>query len=291
MRFALTLILTAACAGAASAADPGEALDLSRLRVELDRIWMSRLLWYEHGDPASASAAERMEVLLSLRYEGTHLVSAAPAPICSSALTDTGEQLAATEEEQRRMQRLVGDPYRGFRFVSESKHLLPLQLSLRHPSAAAKRLASLEGSMVVICETTAGQTMTVGPAAERVGRTQPVPGCPEGLTIRALAPLTIEVDNGVLSPAHVVELSLRDGTGKELLAPRSDTVDGHLTRLVYRELALPPDGSVQLRLTGPTESVTVPFSLHDIPLDGPPRPVEQGALPRRPAAGAREGGS
>jgi hypothetical protein len=275
----LASALVLALAGHAVAAEDPPAVDASAFTLTITQVKLSRSVSFINGDLAKGISDDQASLALSLGYGKVEVIDIARVT-CDSAVTDAGEDLAGAEQDQA-SSRMMSKSYQRMMARSGMPPSMNLQLALRIPTKPAKVLSKVTGSVEVVCESAAGETIELSPASDWVGKKRDLPGSEAGFTLLSLDPLKYACDKAVTDGAVVKALEFLDPQGKELPdSGWSSSGNGKTSTVTRNGAKLPPTGAVRLVLTGKTTTVHVPIAFTDIPLQAPPRAASTPTHPK-----------
>jgi hypothetical protein len=279
---AANLVLTLLGA-AAGAAEDAAAIDASVFTVGVTQLQMERSISFANNDLKRATGNESSALYLNLGHGNVEVVDIA-AVSCDSALTDAGEELAGAPQTVDSARMMNRSYERMLRKAGMAAPGMTIHLALRYPAKPAKTLSKVTGTIDVVCEAAPGETISLSPASDWVGKKRDLPGSAAGFTLLALDPIKYTCDKAVIDGVVVKSLDFLDPQGKEMPDSGWSGSGGNdgTTTVTRHGGKLPPTGAVRLTLTGKTTTVHVPIALADIPLQAPP--LEAAPAPAKPAA-------
>jgi hypothetical protein len=304
MRIASTTVLLLAIGAlpAAEAAKPdatkpeAAAIDLSHITVKPQGVTFSRQVSIPNGDIAQAMGWEQSCIVFQIDYDaGVEVIGVEKATL-TSAVTDAGEELApksdaddaATATMLQASRHGLGQLWNQSSNNQAQQRSQTAQTKLTWPTKPAKTLATVAGTIALLCESKPADPIVLSPAKDFLDKPQDIPGTNGKFTLLALDPVKYRIDQSVLNADALKNVEFRDAEGARVqnLVPRSSTGDSTSYTL---ELTgkLPPEGEVRVLIIGQKQTVSVPFALKDVPLQAPPPQNQQPRIKALPPKGSK----
>lgn len=208
----------------------------------------------------------------------------------TSAVTDTGEELSTDDGNRRHHHHTVHHHGRNRRHFSFSSQL-------EAPPADAGRLTKVTGTVDVRYTTGRNKEATIGPVEEMEGKRIRIDGLEEEVHVNISrqeegSDLRIEYPSGIRG--RLTEFRLLDGRGNRIETHGwSGGSSGATAYRTFRDVDMPDDGKVVLEFLTDVQTLTVPFTIENLPLPRPdarpePEVTVQAVIPGE--GGAGEGG-
>jgi hypothetical protein len=204
-----------------------------------------------------------MRIKLDLSFPKGLVIIGASDVRCTTLLSDAQEDLAPRPSTQPGVQ--WNNPFAG---ANGAVGHAAVELSARFPERGATKLAALVGEMNVLWERTPAAPITLSPAIDWIGRRLEIPQTRNAFSFLGMDRTLVRCGFEGPRPPMVKKVAFFGPDGKELdgrVAYR-ETNDA---MVMEKEIAFPPDGTIQLVPVGEVVPIALTFSLSDIPLTEP----------------------
>lgn len=262
MRTVLALALATRLCAADAAAEPAP----PALEARVQSIQITQRIWFS-DEGAARDDHNVMQVMLRGRVAGR--VAGSGRVRLVEAVTDAGETLVSARSEEE------PNPFDGMvsarRMSGQAQPQLDLVLELVPPTKPAKRLASLKGTVEILLASGKPQVAEIGPIKDFIGKRVTIDGV-DGAEVTVLRAdgrqVELEIPRAV--ERLLAGVTFKDAAGLDLDVRGTGMGSSTTPRAVKRSwnVPLPPEGMMALQFHREVRTVTVPFTLTDVPMPG-----------------------